>query len=142
MKSSRIASVIAQFQGRSLDRFSRFELGDFRSARVRGFNGSGFHFDRGLVSDTSYAFTVRDVLRIDTGLQAGWIQSVDDFGPGYVRVVGAGLALEFSGPWSTLMNVRYGRALESSLPGRSGGGSDVRFVMFKTFDRWSRKPKP
>jgi len=133
---------LSGFDGRSLDRFSRFELGDFRSARVRGFNGSGFHFDRGLVADTSYAFTVRDVLRIDTGLQAGWIQSVDDFGPGYVRVVGAGLALEFSGPWSTLMNVRYGRALESSLPGRSSGGSDVRFVMFKTFDRWSRKPKP
>ena len=133
---------LSGFDGRSLDRFSRFELGDFRSARVRGFNGSGFHFDRGLVADTTYAFTVRDVLRIDTGLQAGWIQSVDDFGPGYVRVIGAGLALEFSGPWSTLMNVRYGRAIESSLPGRSGGGSDVRFVMFKTFDRWSRKSKP
>jgi len=133
---------LSGFDGRSLDRFSRFELGDFRSARVRGFNGSGFHFDRGLVADTSYAFTVRDVLRVDTGLQAGFIQSVDDFGPGYVRVIGAGLALEFSGPWSTLMNVRYGRALESSLSGRSGGGSDVRFVLFKTFDRWSRKPKP
>jgi hypothetical protein len=133
---------LSGFDGRSLDRFSRFELGDFRSARVRGFNGSGFHFDRGLVADTSYAFTVRDVLRVDTGLQAGWIRSVDDFGPGYVRVVGAGVALEFSGPWSTLMNVRYGRAIESSLPDRSGGGSDVRFVLFKTFDRWSRKPKP
>lgn len=133
---------LSGFDGRSLDRFSRFELGDFRSARVRGFNGSGFHFDRGLVADTSYAFTIRDILRVDTGLQAGFIQSVDDFGPGFARVVGAGLALEFSGPWSTLMNVRYGRAIESSLPGRSGGGSDVRFVLFKTFDRWSRKPKP
>jgi hypothetical protein len=132
---------LSGFDGRSLDRFSRFELGDFRSARVRGFNGSGFHFDRGLVADTSYAFTVHKVVRVDTGLQTGWIQSVDDFGPGYVRVAGAGIALEFSGPWSTLMNVRYGRAVESSLPGRSGGGSDVRFVLFKTFDRWSRKPK-
>jgi hypothetical protein len=133
---------VSGFDGRSLDRFSRFELGDFRSARVRGFNGSGFHFDRGVVADTSYAFTVRKAMRVDTGVQAGWIQSVDDFGPGYVRVIGAGIALEFSGPWSTLMNVRYGRAVESSLPGRSGGGSDVRFVLFKTFDKWSRKPKP
>jgi len=133
---------LSGFDGRSLDRFSRFELGDFRSARVRGFNGSGFHFDRGLVADASYAFTIRQALRVDTGVQAGWIQSVDDFGPGYVRVVGAGLALEFSGPWSTLVNVRFGHALESSLPGRSGGSNDVRFVMFKTFDRWSRKDKP
>jgi len=133
---------LSGFDGRSLDRFSRFELGDFRSARVRGFNGSGFHFDRGLVADTSFAFTIRQALRVDTGMQAGWIQSVDDFGPGYVRVVGAGLALEFSGPWSTLMNVRFGHALESSLPGRSGGSADVRFVVFKTFDRWGRHPKP
>src|SRR5207245_1096930 len=133
---------LSGFEGRSLDRFSNFELGDFRSARVRGFNGSGFHFDRGLVADTSYAFTIRHALRVDTGVQAGWIQSLEDFGPGYVRVVGAGVALEFSGPWSTLVNVRFGHALESSLPGRSGGSADVRFVMFKTFDTWGRKAKP
>jgi hypothetical protein len=138
-----VASIgVSGFDGRGLDRFSRFELGDFRTARVRGFNGSGFHFDRGLTTDTSYAFTVRDFLRIDLGLQAGWIQSVDDYGPGYVRAVGAGLALEFSGPWSTLMDVRYGQAIQSSLHGRSGGGSDIRFVVFKTFDKWSRKSKP
>src|SRR2546426_6273204 len=107
-----------------------------------GGNGSGIHFDRGLVADTSYAFTLRDVLRVETGLQAGWIQSVDDFGPGYERVVGAGLALEFSGPWSTLMNVRTGRALSSTIAGRAGGGGELRFVVFKTFDRWSRRPKP
>jgi len=41
---------VTGFLGRSLDRFSRFELGDYRSASVRGFNGSGIHFDRGAVA--------------------------------------------------------------------------------------------
>ena len=82
-----------------------------------------------------------DVLRVETGLQAGWIQSVDDFGPGYERVVGTGLAFEFSGPWSTLMNVRMGRGLSSTILDKGGGG-DLRFVVFKTFDRWSGKSAP
>jgi hypothetical protein len=108
---------------------------------VRGFNGSGIHLDRGLVADTSCALTIRDALRVDVGVQAGWIRGLDDFGPGYERVGGAGLALEFSGPGSTLVNVRFSRALSSTLADKGEGG-DVRFVMFKTFDKWSRQPKP
>jgi hypothetical protein len=132
---------LSGYDGKSLDRFSRFELGDFRSARVQGFNGSGIHFDRGLVADAGYAFTLAKSVRVNTALEAGFIQSPDDFGPGTERLVGGGISLEFSGPWSTFVNARVGYGLSSTIADKGGGG-DVRIVFFKTFNRWSRRPQP
>jgi len=137
----KISLGFSGFEGRGLDRFSRFELGDFRSARVRGFNGSGIHFDRGLVTESTYSFTLGDDLRFDLSLETGWIQGDEDFGPGYERVVGAGLGVQFSGPWSTLGTVRLSRGLSSTIADKGGGG-DVRVVFFRTFDRWSRRKSP
>jgi hypothetical protein len=131
---------LSGFLGRGLDRFSRFELGDFRSARVRGFNGSGIHFDRGAIAEAAYSFTIGQGLRVDASLGQGWIEGEDDFGPGYERVLGAGLGLQFSGPWSTLVNVRLSRGLDSTIPDKGGGG-DMRVTFFRTFDRWSRRPR-
>jgi hypothetical protein len=127
----------AGYDGRSLDRFSRFELGDFRSARVRGFNGSGIHFDRGAIGEVSYSFPLTHLMRADLGVQEGFVSSEDDFGPGYERVIGAGLSLEFSGPWSTFVTVRMSRAISTTIPDKGGGG-DLRVVFYKTFNKWSR----
>jgi len=134
----KISLGVSGFDGRSLDRFSRFELGDFRSARVRGFNSSGIHFDRGLVGEVSYAFGVTKIARVEVGVQEAIIRSEDDFGPGYERAVGSGLNVEFSGPWSTFVTVRVGYALDTTIPDKGGGG-DLRVVFFKTWDKWSRK---
>jgi len=134
----KITLGVSGFEGRSLDRYSRFELGDFRSARVRGFNSSGIHFDRGMVGDVSYSFGVTKIMRAEIGVQEAIVLSEDDFGPGYQRAIGSGLNLEFSGPWSTFVNVRIGYGLETTIPDKGGGG-DLRVVFFKTWDKWSRK---
>jgi hypothetical protein len=126
------------YLGRSLDRFSRFELGDFRSASVRGFNGSGIHFDRGAVAEASYSLPLGHDVRADFGVQHGWIQSVDDFGPGYRRVTGTGVSLEFSGPWSTLVSVRASAGVATTLPNYNTSIGDVRVLFFRTFNKWSR----
>jgi hypothetical protein len=133
----KITLGLSGFEGRSLDRFSRFELGDFRSANVRGFNSSGLHFDRGLVGEASYAFGISKALRAELGLEEGIILSEDDFPDGYERVIGSGLNLEFSGPWGTFVTVRIGAALNSTIPDK-GSGADMRVVFFKTWDKWSR----
>ena len=65
----KVSLGLSGFDGRSLDRFSRFELGDFRSANVRGFNSSGLHFDRGLVGEASYAFGISKLLRAELGIE-------------------------------------------------------------------------
>jgi hypothetical protein len=127
------------FLGRSLDRFSRFELGDFRSASVRGFNGSGIHFDRGVVAEATYSLPLGHDVRADFGLQQGWIQSVDDFGPGYERVTGTGLSFEFSGPWSTLVSVRASAGLATTIPDKDTSIGDVRVLFYRTFNKWSKK---
>ncbi|HKQ99004.1 MAG TPA: hypothetical protein VJV75_14105, partial [Candidatus Polarisedimenticolia bacterium] len=134
----KVSVGVSGFEGRSLDRFSRFELGDFRAARVRGFNDSGIHFDRGLVGEVSYAFPVGRSLRADVSVQEGFVHSGDDFGDGYERIIGSGLSLEFSGPWSTFVNVRLSAALSSTIEDKGSGG-DLRVVFFRTFDKWSRK---
>jgi hypothetical protein len=132
----KITLGLSGFEGHSLDRFSRFELGDFRAASVRGFNSSGIHFDRGLVGEASYAFGISKALRATVGLQEGLVRSEDDFGPGYERVIGSGLNLEFSGPWGTFVNVRVGAAVSSTIEDKGSGG-DLRVVFFKTWDKWS-----
>jgi hypothetical protein len=135
---NKVSLGVNGFEGRSLDRFSRFELGDFRSARVRGFNDSGIHFDRGMVAEAAWAFPIGRSLRADLSVQEGLLHSGDDFGDGYERVMGTGLSLEFSGPWSTFVNVRISRAISSTIPDKGSGG-DLRVVFFRTFDKWSRK---
>jgi len=138
---NKLSFGLTGYEGRGLDRFSRFELGDFRSARVQGFNGSGIHFDRGLIAQASCAFPLGKSMRADVGVQQGFIHSEDDFGPGYERVTGSGLSLEFSGPWSTFVTVRTSYALASTIADTAGGG-DVRVVFYRTFDRWSRRGGP
>jgi hypothetical protein len=137
---TKLSGGVAGFSGRSLDRFSQYELGDFRSARVRGFNSSGVHFDRGLIADAALGFTVHQTVRVDVGVQSGWVQNEEAFGDGTERLVGAGLALEFSGPWSTLVSLRVAHALSSTIEDKGGGG-DLRIIFFRTFDRWSRPPR-
>jgi hypothetical protein len=129
---------LSGFEGRSLDRFSRFQLGDFRSARVQGFNDSGIHFDTGLIAETAYAFPLGKSLRADLAVQQGWISSTDDFGPGYERVTGSGIGFEMSGPWSTFVVVRLNRPLASTIAEKANGGGSLRVTFFKTFDKWSR----
>jgi hypothetical protein len=126
------------FEGRSLDRFSRFQLGDFRSARVQGFNNSGVHFDTGLVAEAGYAFPLGKSVRADMSVQQGWISGTDDFGPGYERVTGTSIGFEMSGPWSTFVVVRVNRPLASTIAEEATGGGSLRVTFFKTFDKWSR----
>ena len=138
---NKISLGLSGFEGRGLDRFSRFELGDFRSARVQGFNGSGIHFDRGLIAQVDYAFPLGKSMRLDLGVQQGWVHGEDDFGPGYERVTGSGLSLEFSGPWSTFVTVRTSYGVASTIADTAEGG-DLRVVFYRTFDRWSRRGGP
>lgn len=138
---NKVSLGLTGYEGRGLDRFSRFELGDFRSARVQGFNGSGIHFDRGLIGDVDYAFPLGKSMRVGLGVQHGFVNSEDDFGPGYERVTGSSLSLEFSGPWSTFVTVRASYGLASTIADTAGGG-DLRVVFYRTFDKWSRRGGP
>ncbi|HKY31244.1 MAG TPA: hypothetical protein VJV23_01825 [Candidatus Polarisedimenticolia bacterium] len=121
--------------GRDLDRFSRFRVGDFRNVRVRGYNSFDITFDRGVTAQASYLFTLpRGGAALDLSLEAAVVENDEDF-EGRESVAGGGIALSLSGPWGTLLSFRSGFPLGSSLDLDSGGTS-VRMVIIKTYDRW------
>jgi hypothetical protein len=141
--------------GDGLDRFSRFQVGDFGSVRIRGYNGSGITFDRGVSARATYQFTLpRGGVSLEVGAEGAVIENHEDFGlpvpplfrrvrvngaepPASFRqhVVGGGLGVSWSGPWGTLMSVRSAWAITSSLPVHSSATA-WRLIVIKTFGRW------
>lgn len=128
---------LSLFGGEGLDRFSRFRIGDFRNARVRGFSSDDVTFDRAITVQITYSIALSRVgAGIELGLDAAAIENREDFdGREYLR--GAGAALSFNGPWGTLITLRTHVPLGSSLDIDTGGAS-LRVVMIKTLDHWPR----
>ncbi len=123
------------FDGNSLDRFSRFGLGDFGAASVHGYNGSGIRFDRGGVLDLGYSLNLGRQARLDLFASHGRFRNEEDFGPRLEHATGAGAAVNFSGPFNTFIRVRLSSGVDSSLEAPSGS-ADLRVTVFRTFDRW------
>jgi hypothetical protein len=121
--------------GRELDRFSRFRIGDFRNARVRGYNSDDITYDRGVTGQISWLTSVPGTgLSVDVSVEGAVIENDDDF-QGRAYLTGGGLAVSWNGPWGTLLSARTGFALGSDLDLGSGGLS-LRLIVIKTYDRW------
>ncbi len=125
----------AAFAGRRLDRFSRFRIGDFRNARVHGFNGFDVTFDHGATAQIEYLFTLpHGGASIELGVDGALVENDEDF-EGRQYLLGAAAGVSFNGPWGTLMSVRASTGMGSSLP-ISTSGASLRLVFIKTFDHW------
>ncbi|HEY3176067.1 MAG TPA: hypothetical protein VGK94_09970 [Candidatus Polarisedimenticolia bacterium] len=121
--------------GRDLDRFSRYRIGEFRNARVRGYNGYDVSFDRGATLQLTYKTTLpRGGVSLDVEFQRAVIENDEDFRK-REYLAGGGVGISFTGPWSTLMTVRSGFPLGSSIDVGHGGAS-FRLVMIRTWDHW------
>jgi hypothetical protein len=121
--------------GRDLDRFSRFRIGDFRNARVRGYNSDDITYDRGVTGQITWLTTVPGTpVSVESSLEGAVIENDDDF-QGRAWLSGGGLAVSWNGPWGTLLSARTGFALGSDLDLGSGGLS-LRLLIIKTYDRW------
>jgi len=148
--------------GRRLDRFSRFRIGDFRNVRVRGYNGADITFDRGATGQIGYLVALpRGGVSVEFSAEGALIENEEDFGarprldpdvsqrtrsrfePDGIRerVVGGGAGVSFSGPWGTLVSVRGGWGIVSTLDINGGTGS-FRVLFIKTFDHWPWGSRP
>lgn len=146
--------------GRDLDRFSRIRIGEFRSVRVRGYNGAEITFDRGLTASATYLVTPpAGGFSVDLNVDGALIENEEDFGarpaqppastyrdrdhvePDGIRerLAGIGVGVTWSGPWGTLMTLRgaWGLGASIDVPGSS---ASFRLVTVKTFDRWPFGP--
>ncbi len=126
---------LSLYKGHDLDRFSRFGIGQLGVARVPGYSGDGIRFDEGAVVDLNAGLALSSRTRLDMTLSHARIRNQEDLGPGIQHVTGASVAVNFAGPFSSLMRVRLGAGLGTSIDGVDGGGS-LRVTYFRTFRRW------
>ncbi len=132
---NRVSLGVTWQDGHGLDRFSRYRIGDFRNARVRGYNSYDVTFSRGVTGQAAWLTSLtRAGISLDLSLDGALIENDEDF-EGYAWIAGGGAAVSWNGPWGTLLSARTGFGLGSSLDLGSSGFS-IRLIMIKTWDRW------
>jgi hypothetical protein len=124
------------FSGRRLDRFSKYQFGFF-GTRVRGFSGTGVRFDKGVTASAGYEFNLGNVVRLGGSVDWGRVRNEDLAAanpdqPADEQFTGVGVSGNFMGPWNTLFQFDYGRAVQSDIPGLAGS-QEFEFVLFKFF---------
>lgn len=130
---------LSLFDGAGLDRFSRFRIGDFRNARVRGFNSRDLTFERGATVQVGHKFTLaRGGASIEFGLEGAALENDEDFRT-REYIAGGGAAVSINGPWGTLLSFRGSFGLSSSIGEVGPAGAGLRIVMIKTMDHWPRR---
>ena len=105
--------------GRNLDRYSQYQFGRFGDESLVGFTGTGVRFDSGYLGRIGWAFNMFNVVRLDLSVETARVRDKllkDE----WRNHTGAGLAINTVGPWKTLWQLSYGRALASDVDGLKG----------------------
>ena len=127
----KIRGELNYLDGDNLDRFSRYQFGFFGDNRLNGFSGTGVRFDRGTILRAGYAFNVFDVIQFNATVDTA--QVLDRTSPaGTQQFTGVGLSGNFVGPWKTLINLSYGRAVQSDIEDLEGS-QEFLLVILKLF---------
>jgi hypothetical protein len=127
-KFQRIDTGVSYVGTSNADRFSKVQFGFFGGTSLRGFRSGSLRAEEAVTAKLAYGVVVGKLFR----LQALYDHAVvNDPAAGYdwVNFGGAGISGQFSGPWSTLVQ------LEAGIPvvGRSYG--QTGFVLYLVFLR-------
>jgi hypothetical protein len=134
-RMDRVGLNLNLWGGDDLDRFSMFSFKSFDGVRLRGFDGKGIHFTRGVTGQVKYAFRTPGNLRLELSLGGGVFENREDYGEGSEYAYGGGFAITFPGAWGTLFRLRTSYGIDSSLP-IEGSRDSVRLTVLRTFDGW------
>jgi hypothetical protein len=127
----KVRATVDWLDGADLDRFSRYRFGFFGDDRLSGFSGSGVRFDDGWIGRAGYSFNLFEVIRLDGSVERAWVRRDDD-PAGRQAFTGVGLGANLIGPWKTVINVSYGRALQSDVADLEGE-QEFLLLVFKLF---------
>lgn len=128
---------VRYLKGWNQDRFSRFGFGFFEN-RVAGFGSSGIEADEALRLRTEYELGVSGIFSVDIALEGArtWLDIPQVDGTVIARepidLAGVGLAVNFFGPWQTLMRVDIGYGVYADLASEEGDFSG-QIVFLKLF---------
>jgi hypothetical protein len=115
--------------GSNLDRFSKFDFGTFSSVRVRGYETGKIRAEEALAAHLNYGWNVGGTFRLealaDVALATDEISRFDQ-----ELLAGVGFAGTLVGPWSTLINVDLGVAVEGP-----DDGITATIALLKLFDK-------
>ena len=94
-------------------------FGRFGDESLDGFAGTGVRFDTGAIARTGWAFNIANVVRFDVSVEFARVRDrlQDDR---FARPHGAGLSFNVMGPWMTIWQGSYGRAISSDVPELEG----------------------
>lgn len=127
----KIRGEVNYLDGSSLDRFSRYEFSLFGEDRLNGFAGTGVRFDRGAIARAAYVFNLFNAIRFSAQLETARTRD-EAFDVEDRSFTGFGLSGNFVGPWKTVWQVSWGRAMASDIP-ELEGKQEFLFLVFKLF---------
>jgi hypothetical protein len=131
----RISVELDLWDGDGLDRFSAFGTKNFPGLRIRGYDGSGLRFTRGVTGDLRYATPALGNVRFEIAVGGALFENPEYYGEDMQHAYGASLAATFPGVWGTFLRLRLKQGIGSSLPVDGSDGS-IRLELFRTFDGW------
>ena len=101
------------------DRFSKISFGFFGSSSIRGFSSGSLRGEETLIGRASYGFVVGEAFRLEALYDQAWVKDVAS-GFDWVAFGGAGVSGQFSGPWSTLVQLDAGLPVVGRSRGQTG----------------------
>jgi len=109
-KFQRVGFDLNYIGGERLDRFSKYELGNFGAQRIRGIESGTVRAETATLAHLSYGFVFSDLFRMEALYDHGW---VTDKSAGLSRepFQGLGIAGQTVGPYGTLLRVDIGKTI-------------------------------
>lgn len=130
-KFQKLKAEIDYLDGGNLDRFSQYSFGRFGAESLAGFAGTGLRFDTGYIARTGWGFNILNAVSFNASAEFGHVKDTleDDR---FRNHTGAGLSFNVVGPWKTVWQGSYGRAIASDVADLVGK-QEFQIVVFKLF---------
>jgi hypothetical protein len=109
-KFFKVGAEIEYVGGERLDRFSKYQFGPFSDVRVRGYRSGLIRAEEAWATHFSYGFNLGEVFQLNLLGDLAWATD-EATGLDNELLGGIGIAGNFVGPWSTIINVDIGKAV-------------------------------
>jgi hypothetical protein len=130
-KFQKLKAELDYLDGSNLDRFSQYGFGRFGGASLVGFGGTGVRFDTGYLASTGWGFNILNAVSFNASAEFAHVKdNLED--DRFRDHTGVGLSFNVVGPWKTVWQGSYGRAIASDVPGLVGK-QEFQLVVFKLF---------
>jgi hypothetical protein len=127
----KLRAEVDYLAGANLDRFSEYQFDYFGDDSLQGYSGTGVRFDEGYIGRLSWAFNLMNAIRFDVSFESARVKD-GVLGEPFMNHGGAGLSFNVVGPWMTIWQASYGRAIWSDIP-ELEGKQEFLLVILKLF---------